>query len=188
VGLARIVAVFAGVRFCRAFSHSGNSFPRASFFRVTGGVPMLRSARERIYQTLAYEAGGLLIATPIYSALFDKPAGQSLSLVVALAISAMIWSPLHNTLFDIFELRTTGRVASDRPQTWRIVHAISHEISLIIVTVPLIMMIGGHGLVEAVAIDIGLSLLYAAYAYAFHLAYDRLRPVTRNRSFGKEAA
>jgi uncharacterized membrane protein len=44
-------------------------------------VPMLRSARERIYQTLAYEAGGLLIATPIYSALFDKPAGQSLSLV-----------------------------------------------------------------------------------------------------------
>jgi uncharacterized membrane protein len=29
----------------------------------------------------------------------------------------------------------------------------------------------------ALVVDLGLTVVYAGYAYAFHLAYDRLRPV-----------
>ncbi len=39
------------------------------------------------------------------------------------------------------------------------------------------MWFGGHGLWSALAIDIGLTLLYSAYAYFFHILYDWLRPV-----------
>ena len=40
------------------------------------------------------------------------------------------------------------------------------------------MIVGGHGFWEAVAVDIGLTLFYTAYAYVFHMVFDRLRPVT----------
>ncbi len=39
------------------------------------------------------------------------------------------------------------------------------------------MWLGGHSLWTALGIDIGLTLLYSAYAYFFHQLYDRLRPV-----------
>lgn len=137
----------------------------------------LRSARERALQTISYEAGGLLIATPLYAVAFGASPVESALLVTALAVAVLVWSPLHNTAFDFADLRLSGRVASDRPHRLRVVHAISHEISSVVVTVPIIMWLGGHGFWEAVAIDLGLTVTYVAYAYVFHIIYDRLRPV-----------
>ena len=137
----------------------------------------LRCFRERIYQTLAYELGGLLVATPLYSILFGASQLASLALTAALSLAMMVWSPIHNTAFDWVELHWTGRVASDRPQGLRLVHAVMHEATSAFVTLPLIMWFGGHGLWSALAIDIGLTLLYSAYAYFFHILYDWLRPV-----------
>ncbi len=137
----------------------------------------LRCFRERVYQTLAYELGGLLLATPLYSIVFGTSQLASLTLTVALSLTMLVWSPIHNTTFDWVELRWTGRVASDRPQALRLVHAVLHEATSAIVTLPLIMWLGDHSLRSALAIDIGLTLLYSAYAYFFHQLYDRLRPV-----------
>ncbi len=137
----------------------------------------LRSMRERIIQTLSYEAGGLLIATPLYALIMGSAAPQSLILVAAVSLACMIWAPIHNTLFDIADYRLTGRVASDRPQALRLLHAASHEVTSIIVSNPVIMLVGGHSFFEALMIDVGLTLLYTAYAYFFNIAYDRLRPV-----------
>jgi uncharacterized membrane protein len=82
-------------------------------------------------------------------------------------------------VFDLAELRLARRVASDRPTRLRLVHALAHEASSVVITAPIIMLIGGHGLMEAIAIDIGLSILDASYCYLFHVVYDRLRPVTK---------
>lgn len=56
-------------------------------------------------------------------------------------------------------------------------HALSHEASTIVVTLPILVHLGGHGWMAALVVDLGLTVVYAGYAYAFHLAYDRLRPV-----------
>ncbi len=37
-------------------------------------------------------------------------------------------------------------------------------------------------LVEALAINFGLTVFFTAYAYIFHLVYDRLRPVQTDPS------
>jgi len=139
----------------------------------------LRSARERACQTLAYEIGGLAIAAPLYSLIFGGGAGEGFALVAALALAVMIWSPIHNTVFDWVEWRVAGRVASDRPHRWRVVHAITHEATSLVVTLPVILWLTDHGIVGALLVDLGLTLFYAGYAYVFHLAYDRLRPVAR---------
>ena len=138
----------------------------------------LRTARERFYQTLAYEAGGLLIAAPLYGFFFGREAGESFGLIMTLSLVIMIWAPVHNTIFDWVEFERTGRVASDRPQKLRAAHALCLEITATAVTLPIVMKMGGHGFWQALSIDLGLTLLYAAYAYFFHIVYDRLRPVS----------
>jgi uncharacterized membrane protein len=138
---------------------------------------LLRSARERFYQTLAFEAGGLVMAAPLYGLLFGQGAQDSLKVLASLSLAVMLWTPLHNALFDLADLKHSGRVASARPHSLRVAQALSQEITALVITLPLIMVLGGHGLKEALLIDLGLTLFYAAYAYIFHIVFDWLRPV-----------
>jgi uncharacterized membrane protein len=94
----------------------------------------------------------------------------------------LVWSPIHNTLFDWADYRLSGRLASDRPQRWRVVHAISHEATTLVVTLPILMGLGGLTFWTALVVDMGLTFLYTAYAYVFHNLYDRLRPVRPHRA------
>jgi uncharacterized membrane protein len=138
---------------------------------------VLRSARERLLQTVLYELGGLVLVLPCYALVTGLAVAESLALLVAVSIATMSWACLHNLGFDYVEALITGRVASDRPQVLRLVHAASTEVTSIIVTTPVIVLAGGFGWWEAVLVDIGLTLFYAAYAYGFHVVFDKLRPM-----------
>jgi uncharacterized membrane protein len=126
---------------------------------------------------LACEVGGLLVASPLYACFSGNTAQSSVLLLVAVSVAVMSWSPLHNTFFDWLKWQLARRVASRRPQRLRMLHAVSHETTSTLVTLPIIMLIGDHGFVEALAIDISLTLFYTGYTYVFHLAYDWLRPL-----------
>jgi uncharacterized membrane protein len=140
----------------------------------------LRPIRERIYQTLAYEAGGLVIATPLYALFFEQGTSASLLLMMALSVAVMTWTPLFNTAFDWMDLRLAGRIATERPQALRLAHAALLEASAVVVTLPLVMWFGGHDALTAIGINAGLTAVYAAYAYLFHLAYDQARPMAQS--------
>jgi uncharacterized membrane protein len=148
--------------------------------KTKGAIMALRSMRERAYQTLAYEFFGLVLIAPLISAAIGLSGGESVMLLVWVALACMVWSPLHNIAFDWAEWNLAKRVASDRPQGWRIVHAASHEATSVVVTTPLIMLISGLGMLDALALDLGLTVAYTAYAYVFHMAYDWYRPVGIN--------
>ncbi len=137
----------------------------------------LRSPRERLLQTVAFETGGLVLVAPLYALITGAGSRESLVLIAALSLAVMLWSPFYNTAFDWLDRRLSGRLASDRPHGWRMVHALSLEIGTVAVTLPLVIVIGGYALPQALAIDLSLSLFYAAWGYGFHLAYDRWRPV-----------
>ena len=138
---------------------------------------VLRPFRERVVQTLSYEAGGLLVATPLYSLLFGAPGSEGFVLVLLMSVAVMIWTPAYNTVFDWIEARATGRVASDRPHGLRVVHAAGLEAGSVLVTLPVIIGVTGLGLWHAILLDLGFTLFYMGYSYLFHLVYDRLRPV-----------
>jgi len=139
----------------------------------------LRSARERTIQTLWFEGIGLLLVAPAYALAMAAPAGESLRLIAALSVAVMAWAALYNTVFDVVERRRTGRVASDRPHALRTVHAIGLEVSSVVVTWPLVWALTPLSWWGALAADLGLSLVYAAYGYVFHWGFDRVRPVAR---------
>lgn len=152
---------------------SGNQ----SGIRDSVTVMTLRTSRERVIQTLAYEAGGLVVATPLFALAFGTDGSTSFLLLASLSLAMLLWSPLHNTFFDVLEWRSAHRLASDRPQLLRMVHAVSHEATSLVVTLPVLMAFGGLGLVEALFADFGLTAIYSAYAYAFHIVFDHFRPV-----------
>lgn len=137
----------------------------------------IRSLRERVVQTLAFEAGGLLLITPLYGWLAGAALGDSLLLLAAVSVVVMVWSAVFNTLFDTAEHRLTGRVASDRSPRWRTVHALAHEASAVLVSCPVINALTPLDWSGALLADLGLTLAYAAYAWVFHWGFDRLRPV-----------
>ena len=137
----------------------------------------LRNLNERILQTLTYELGGVLLVTPIYALLFGDTTSQSLVVMASLSLATLIWLPLHNTAFDWLDLRLSGRLASDRPKHLRLLHALSLEITVCLITTPLLVWLGGHTWAAAFMIDLALSFAYAAYGYVFHLGYDHFRPV-----------
>ncbi len=145
----------------------------------------VRGLRERIIQTLAFEVLGLAIVSLPFALLSGETAGDSLALLTTLSIVIMSWSALYNTAFDHIERRLTGRVASDRPSRWRVLHAVALEVSALVVTWPLIVVMTTLTWRQAFVAEVGLTLAYAAYGYCFHLAFDHLRPVptsTRRRS------
>lgn len=137
----------------------------------------IRSRRERLLQTLWFEALGLALASPLFAWFAGASTGESMLVLAVLSMAVMCWSALYNTVFDLVDLRCTGRVASDRPQSLRLVHAIGHEITAALVIWPLIVLLTPLGWLEALAADLGLTLAYAVYGYFFHLGFDRLRPV-----------
>src|SRR4051812_45148242 len=97
---------------------------------TVGEFAPLRCLRERMLQTSAFEAGGLLVAAPLYAAVFGAALEESVVLLGVLAVACLIWCPLHNTAFDWLESRVARRAASERPNRWRAVHALSHEASV----------------------------------------------------------
>ena len=138
---------------------------------------VLRSIRERVIQTLSYEIIGLVLISPLVAAFHGMANSDSVTLLVAVSLTCLAWVPIHNSLFDLVELRCSDRLASDRPQCWRLVHAASLEITSTLVTVPVILWFTGYGFWRAVLFDVSLTLAYMGYAYLFHLTYDRLRPI-----------
>lgn len=137
----------------------------------------LRTARERFIQSIAYQTGSLFVMIPFYLFAAGGEAKGATILMICMTIAETAWAPIFNTGFDRLDLRLSGRVASDRGQFWRIVHAVSHETSTVVVTVPILVFLGGHGWLEALFLDIGLTLVCIVYGYVFHMVYDMLRPV-----------
>jgi uncharacterized membrane protein len=137
----------------------------------------IRSRRERLIQTLSFEAMGIVIVSPLFAHFAGLSMGESLIVLTALSVTMMCWSALYNTVFDLIEFRCTGRVASDRPHCLRMLHTIGNESTALIVTWPLIVALTPLPWLQALGAEIGLTVAYALYGYLFHLGFDRLRPV-----------
>jgi hypothetical protein len=50
--------------------------------------------------------------TPLYVISFGSSGGQSFVVMASLSMATLIWFPLHNTAFDWFDFRLTGRLAT----------------------------------------------------------------------------
>ncbi|UWQ99044.1 PACE efflux transporter [Rhodobacteraceae bacterium S2214] len=136
----------------------------------------LRSGRERVQYTVAFEVILMAILVPAGALLLDKSIAEVGVLGVILVLKAMVMGLIYNWVFDRFDAKS-GRVASDRSTMGRILHAVGFEMSLLITSIPIYMWWFDFSMLQAISTDIVVTTFVVGYTYVFSLVYDRKFPV-----------
>ncbi|MGC3873697.1 PACE efflux transporter [Halomonas sp. GXIMD04776] len=126
----------------------------------------MRSWGERVLHMTLFEAGGLIIVTPLSSWLTGHDMGRLGLLAAAIATLAMLWNLVWNRLFDHW-VPTRRRTLMQRSA-----QALGFELGLLIVTLPGVAWWLGIGIVEAFWLDLGFMLFFLLYALLFNTAFD----------------
>ncbi|MFG6176823.1 PACE efflux transporter [Halomonas sp. THAF12] len=126
----------------------------------------MRSWKERLTHTLLFEAGGLVMVTPLASWLTGHDMGEIGVLAVGLATAAMLWNLVWNRAFDA--LVPTRR----RSLVQRFAQAFGFELGLLVMTLPAVAWWMDIGLMEAFWLDLGFMLFFLAYAMVFNTLFD----------------
>ena len=126
----------------------------------------MRSWRERLLHTTLFEAGGLVLVTPLASWLTGHGIGRLGLLTVSLATFAMLWNLVWNRLFDRWVPTRRRSLAQ------RVAQALGFELGLLVMTLPVVAWWLGIGMVEAFWLDLGFMLFFLGYALIFNSAFD----------------
>lgn len=142
-------------------------------------IPMapMRSASDRIRQIAAYEIGGICFISPLFAPAVSISPANSAGLLTVLALIVAIWNGLYSTAFDSAERALTGRRADHRSLPMRVTHAVLLEAGAVAITTPVIAAWTNANWTVALIEDLGLTVVYASYAFLFGLIYDKLFPI-----------
>lgn len=136
----------------------------------------MRSTSDRIRHTILFEFGLVIIFSPVASMILDKDFVQIGGLAICLSIIAMGVNYSYNLAFDHVLLKL-GRPLSPRPAKLRVVHAGLFEVSLVLISLPVIAFALDLSLWQAFLTDLGFSIFTLIYALIFNWAYDYFLPI-----------
>ncbi len=125
---------------------------------------------ERVFHALAFEFIATLICAPLFSWLMGLPLTQMGMLTILFALVAMAWNMVFNAAFE----RIERRCGWTRTLAVRAAHAVAFEGGLVVLLAPLGAWWLGVSLLEALMLDIGLTLFFLPYTFFYNLAYDQL--------------
>ena len=128
-----------------------------------------------------FEIIGLAICAPLASWILDKGLAQVGVLSIVLSLTAMMLNYVFNLVFDI-SLVWLGRPVNLRPVWMRVLHAMLFEVSLLILTVPVVAWWLDMTLWTAFITDIGFALFFLIYAFAYNWTYDIVFPIPVGRT------
>ena len=136
----------------------------------------LRSGKDRLRYSIAFEASLMALLIPAGAAFFEKSLASMGLLGLVLTLKAVLVSLAYNLAFDRVDARK-GRVSSDRTPFGRILHAVGFELTLVVTSLPIYIWWLDLTLVEALMADLVVTSFVVAYTYLFTLGYDRAFPV-----------
>ncbi|MBU2954051.1 PACE efflux transporter [Marinobacter sp. F3R08] len=136
----------------------------------------MRSIKDRVRQAISFEIIGLFLSVPMAAFAFGFDMGKTGVLGVLGATIATIWNYLFNLGFDHGLRHLTG--STRKTLSIRIVHALSFELGLMLIFLPIIAWWMDIGLLEALIVDIAFVVFYLVYAFVFTWCYDTLFPDT----------
>ena len=131
----------------------------------------MQGLRRRVVHAVVFEIFAIAIVTVAFAVLTETDSGRSSVLAAACSLIAMGWNMAYNTLFEWWEARQTKR---QRSVLRRAVHATSFEAGLVVLLVPLIAWWLGLGLWDALVLDVGLTVFFLFYGYAYNWLFDHV--------------
>lgn len=136
----------------------------------------MRKTADRIRHSILFEIIGLATCTPLAAWILDKGMLHLGTLNVALSLTAMLMNYLYNLVFDLVLVRL-GRPVNVRPVRMRVLHAILFEISLILITTPMVAWWLDMTLWIASLTDLRFTLYFLVYTFVYNWAYDVIFPM-----------
>jgi uncharacterized membrane protein len=130
-----------------------------------------KSVKERALHALLFELIGVLMFAPGLAWVLDQSIGKMGAMTVMISTVAMLWNMVFNAGFD----RLRARLGFAMSLKARALHAISFEVGLVFMVVPMVAWWLSVSLLEAFLLDIGLLLLFLPYTMLFNMAYDHVR-------------
>lgn len=129
-----------------------------------------------LYEVVAIALAGWGLMLMSGESLLDSGA-----LAIATSSVAVVWNLVFNTFFERWEARqtTTGRSVKRR-----VLHAVSFEIGLVVMLVPLIAWWLGVSLWQALVMDLALVVFFLVYTFAFNWAFDEVFGLPASASGG----
>jgi uncharacterized membrane protein len=132
---------------------------------------IMRPALRKIIYAVAFETGGILMATAALRLMSDAGSAKSFSLAVFSAAVALSWSFAFNTMFEAWETRQSTKGRSPLRRT---VHAVLFEGGLVLILLPATAWWLSTTLWLAFTYEAVLIALFLIYAWAFTWAFDKL--------------
>lgn len=129
----------------------------------------LQGARRKIVYVSLFEVVAIAISSTGLSAGSGSSLGHAGVAAVASSVIAVLWNLVYNTAFERWEARQTVRGRSFKR---RAAHAIGFEVGFIFLLVPLFVWWLDIGWWHALVLDLGLSLFFLGYTFAFNWAFD----------------
>ena len=140
----------------------------------------MRTKQDRIRHAIAFEIIGLAILISVMGKLGYDMAHVGL-MGVFFSIIATFWNYAFNVGFDRLLLKTMNTL---KKTFWiGILHSLSFETGLLVITIPVIAWTLDISLWHAFIMDIGMVIFYVIYAYLFNLAYDNMFPIDERHLF-----
>ncbi len=127
-------------------------------------------SKRRIIHALSYEIILLVIIAIALSFMFEASMEVTGTLGLIMAFTSVIWNMVFNNMFEKYErkhkLKRTFKV--------RVVHAIGFEGGLMLATIPMIAYALKLSILNAIMLDLGLTLCILVYTFTFQWCYDQI--------------
>jgi uncharacterized membrane protein len=129
----------------------------------------MQGIKRRIVYVTLYEAIAIACTTAGLAGLTHHDATQAGIAAVLASATAVAWNVVYNALFEAWEARQATR---GRSLLRRVAHAAGFEGGLVLAIVPMFAWTLGTSLVDAFMLDIGLTMFFVLYSFAFNWAFD----------------
>ena len=126
---------------------------------------------ERIFHAVLFESLIILLSLICLKFLTDHDTIELTTLLILISLIAVVWNFIFNWVFDRY---FTGKRA-ERTLLLRCFHSIAFELGLLCVTLPLIMFWLDMDFLNAVLLDVGMTIFILIYTFIFNLCYDNVR-------------
>lgn len=135
--------------------------------RFFSSNPVLR----RVTFVAGYECLSLLFTVFVLGALLGHGGGESTLTAVLVTVTATAWNYVWNLCFEALERRMGS---SGRGARARALHALGYEGGVLVFTVPLVALLLGVGIGEALMIEAGLLVFFLVFTLGYTWVFDRI--------------
>lgn len=134
---------------------------------------------ERVFHSVLFEVLAVTFSIIGLSIFTDFDVKSLSGMMIVVATIAMIWNFIFNWGFD----RVITGDKEKRPLKVRVVHVSLFEVVLLFFTVPVMAYILNIGIVEALIMDLGVTVFITIYAFTYNFIYDHTRAfIIRSRA------